>query len=146
MMELTVKHIEHYDTRVTVDDKNFIFSNPEEAEDMYNILSSMMRENALSSCEIDKLKREITKHMINNSVYVLASYNYDAEYILMISKEYGKVKKHFDKLVKESGNGKGYIIYKYTLDKYYPSNDSHAEAIDWICKDYDGQIKDLTKI
>lgn len=60
MMELTVKHIEHYDTRVTVDDKNFIFSNPEEAEDMYNILSSMMRENALSSCEIDKLKREIT--------------------------------------------------------------------------------------
>jgi len=85
--------------------------------------------------------------MINNSVYVLVSYNYyDAEYILMISKGYSKVKKHFDKLVKESGNGKGYIIYKYTLDKYYPSNDSHAEAIDWICKDYDGQIKDLTKI
>lgn len=56
---MTVNHIEHYDTRVTVDDKNFIFSNPEEAEDMYNILSSMMRENALSSCEIDKLKNEI---------------------------------------------------------------------------------------
>lgn len=73
-----------------------------------------------------------------NSVFVLMKYKfYESEEIILISEDYEKVKKHFDKLVKESDDGMGYHIHKYEYDKLYNQSFSdNGELMDWITIDY----------
>jgi hypothetical protein len=63
--------------------------------------------------------------------------------IILISQNYTKVKELFEKLVKESRAGNGYVIYRFKLDKEYLDWNERAESLDWIEIDYDGNTTDI---
>lgn len=77
-------------------------------------------------------------------VYILEKYEfYESSNIIMLSEDYDKLKKMFEKMVKESGTGKGYVIYKYEYDKNYEPCNVYPESLDWIEKDYNGNLKNI---
>ena len=78
---------------------------------------------------------------MTESVYVLQKYAfYDALTIVMISKDYTTIKRHFNKMKKETGHG--YQITKYKCDVIYDNFElSHDGIMDWIEIEYNGEIK-----
>ena len=76
---------------------------------------------------------------MTKSVYVLQEYAfYEGLTIVMISKNYKTIKRHFDKIKKEAGHG--YQIMKYECDSLIDSNFSYRGIINWIEVEYNGEI------
>ena len=76
---------------------------------------------------------------MTESVYVLQKYAfYDSLTIVMISKDYTTIKRHFDKMKKETGHG--YHIIKYECDSLIDSDLSYKGMVDWIEIEYNGKI------
>ena len=78
--------------------------------------------------------------------YILEKYPfYEGSDIIMISDDYDKVKKLFDKLVESSKTGYGYHISEYECGKDYTSYKARCKVQrpDWIEIDYDGNKRDI---
>jgi len=79
---------------------------------------------------------------MGNKLYILSAYRfYDDNYILMISQDYSKIKKQFDKIEKKKGYG--YIIEEYDLDTTYKMMDEHIRTLANVEIDYDNTRRDL---
>lgn len=79
-------------------------------------------------------------------VYILEKYEfYESSKIIMLSADYEKLKRMFDEMVGNSPTGRGYVIYEYEYDKNYEPYNVYPESLDWIEKDYNGNLKNIKK-
>lgn len=80
-------------------------------------------------------------------VYVLEKYwFYESSEIIMLSADYDKLKILFEEMVENSDTGYGYVIRKYEYDKNYEPYNVYPESLDWIEKDYDGNLKNINEV
>lgn len=81
------------------------------------------------------------ERMTQDFVYIFKKYEfYECDNTILISNDYGKVKKCFDEFPKKKGSG--YVIRKYEYDKVYEGFRG-GESIEWVEIDYDWTVKNI---